>query len=81
MSFETPKLIQIVADIEVWSEYKLSDGSTIKVKPNIVSVFFTGHDPSGMPIYGINGGIVLRIEKVDEKNLVPTRIPNPRGLP
>lgn len=63
---------------EDWNEYKLSDGTTLKVKLVLVGVKrLKKHQPDGNPIYVINATNVVRAVDVPEKLKAkpPTRPP------
>jgi len=50
---------------EAWNEYKLKDGTTIKVKYVVTGVFrVEQYNPNGDPIYGVRGQIVVRAVNV-----------------
>lgn len=53
---------------EYWNEYKLDDGSTLKVKLVLQGVKRTDqYRPDGIPIYMINSQNVVRVTKVSKK--------------
>ena len=54
---------------EQWNVYKLSDGTTLKVKLVLVNVVRSRdqYDPLGNPIYGITSQNVIKILNVPEK--------------
>lgn len=54
---------------EYWNEYKLDDGSTLKVKLVLRGVrrAIDQHTPDGNPIYMINSQNVVRVTKVSKK--------------
>jgi len=54
---------------EEWNVYKLSDGSTLKVKLVLVNVVRSRdkHDPLGNPIYGITSQNIVKVLNVPEK--------------
>jgi len=54
---------------EHWNVYKLSDGSTLKVKLVLVNVVRSRdqYDPLGNPIYGITSQNIIKVLNVPEK--------------
>ncbi|HLI46873.1 MAG TPA: hypothetical protein VKU94_06755 [Geobacterales bacterium] len=53
---------------EEWNEYKLSDGTTLKVKLVLAGVKrLKKYQPDGKPIYIINATNVVRVVDVPEK--------------
>jgi len=54
---------------EHWNVYKLSDGTTLKVKLVLVNVVRSRdhYDPLGNPIYGITSQNVIKVLNVPEK--------------
>lgn len=53
---------------EEWNEYKLSDGSKLKVKLVLIGVKrLKKYQPDGKPIYIINSTNVVRVVDVPEK--------------
>jgi len=54
---------------EEWNVYKLSDGSTLKVKLVLVNVARSRdkYDPLGNPIYGITSQNIVKVLNVPEK--------------
>jgi len=65
---------------EDWNEYKLSDGTTLKVKLVLAGVKrLKKYQPDGKPIYVINATNVVRVVDVPE-HLKGKRIPKqPEG--
>ena len=55
---------------ERWSQIKLKDGTTLRVKPIIVTVVRVKdqHDQEGNPLYVIKGSMAMAIEEAP-KNL------------
>ncbi|MEM3736633.1 MAG: hypothetical protein QXJ75_00880 [Candidatus Bathyarchaeia archaeon] len=50
---------------EEWSEYKLKDGATLKVKPILLGVLRTNqHDPLGNPVYIVSSQNAIRVVNV-----------------
>jgi hypothetical protein len=60
--------IPISESTERWSELKLEDGSTLRVKPSIVAVTRVpgAFDPEGNPIYVVQGGMVMVVSSVGQ---------------
>ena len=54
---------------EEWNVYKLSDGSTLKVKLVLVNVVRSRdkYDPLGNPIYGITSQNIVKVLNVPAK--------------
>jgi len=54
---------------EHWNVYKLSDGTTLKVKLVLVNVVRSQdqYDPLGNPIYGITSQNIIKVLNVPEK--------------
>ena len=54
---------------EEWNTYKLSDGSTLKVKLVLVNVVRSHdkYDPLGNPVYGITSQNIIKVLNVPEK--------------
>jgi hypothetical protein len=53
---------------EKWSEYKLEDGTTIRLKQVLMEVIRTGqYDPEGNPLYAIKAQPVLLVVDVPDK--------------
>jgi hypothetical protein len=53
---------------EKWSEYKLEDGTTIRLKQVLMEVIRTSqYDPEGNPLYTIKAQPILSILDVPEK--------------
>jgi len=54
---------------EEWNIYKLSDGSTLKVKLVLINVVRSRnkYDPLGNPIYGITSQNIVKVLNVPEK--------------
>lgn len=56
--------IKIISSIENWSEYKLEDGFTMKVKPLITKIVKTDEKKSdGSPIYNIKFQLAVDYDK------------------
>ena len=61
---------------EHWNSYKLSDGTTMKVKLVLRGVKrLKKHNPDGTPIYLINSTNVVRVLDVPEKLKVTPKLP------
>ena len=61
--------VEILVDesSEKWSEYKLEDGTTIRLKQVIMEVIRTSqYDPEGNPLYTIKAQPILSILDVPE---------------
>ncbi|HEV8595717.1 MAG TPA: hypothetical protein VGR51_09335 [Thermoplasmata archaeon] len=58
------------ADAEPWSTYKLSDGTTLKLRTTVTGVFrLEGeHDQMGNPLYNVSHTTLIRVLNVP-KNL------------
>jgi len=54
---------------EEWNTYKLSDGSTLKIKLVLVNVVRSRdkYDPLGNPVYGITSQSIIKVLNVPEK--------------
>jgi len=53
---------------EEWNEYKLKDGTTLKVKLVLIKVVRTdNHDQFGDPVYMVNSQNIVKITNVPEK--------------
>lgn len=53
---------------EKWSEYKLEDGTTIRLKQVLMEVIRTvQYDPEGNPVYAIKTQPVLSVVDVPDK--------------
>jgi len=52
--------LEIESSKEVWSIYKLSDGSTLRIKPSVISVFKDekNRNPDGTPIFYIKAALI-----------------------
>lgn len=62
--------VEILVDesSEKWSEYKLEDGTTIRLKQVLMEVIRTSqYDPEGNPLYTIKAQPILSILDVPEK--------------
>lgn len=61
---------------EYWNSYKLSDGTTLKVKLVLRGVKrLKKHNPDGTPVYLINSTNVVRVLDVPEKLKVTPKLP------
>jgi len=59
--------LDFVGEEEHWNTYRLSDGTTLKVKIVLRGVKrLKGHEPDGSPIYMINSINVVRAVNVPE---------------
>lgn len=68
------KQVKIRQSSELWSEYRLENGSIVKVRPVVSDVFhIKGHfTPDGEPLYLIRGGMTVTTTS-------PPRLRKPRG--
>ncbi len=65
---------------EDWNEYKLNDGTTLKVKLVLVGVKrLKKYQPDGKPIYVVNTTNVVRIVDVPEKLRMKPTSKQPSG--
>ena len=64
------------ADAEPWSTYKLSDGTTLKLRTTVTGVFRLDgeHDQMGNPLYNVSHTTLIRVINVP-KNLKGTATP------
>jgi hypothetical protein len=55
--------VDMVEAKEVWSEYRLSDGTTLRVKPVMIAVFRTDgqQSPDGEPVYNTKSTLVMDV--------------------
>jgi hypothetical protein len=67
-AFQDAEEIDFVEDKEFWNEYKLADGTTLKVKLVLRGVKrLKRYEPDGSPIYAINSINVVRAVDVPDK--------------
>jgi len=67
-AFQDAEEIDFKEDKEYWNEYKLADGTTLKVKLVLRGVKrLKRYEPDGSPIYAINSMNVVRAVDVPEK--------------
>jgi hypothetical protein len=67
-AFQEAEEIDFVEDKEYWNEYKLADGTTLKIKLVLRGVKrLKKYEPDGTPIYVINSMNVVRAVEVPEK--------------
>ena len=60
-AFQEAEEIDFVEDKEYWNEYKLADGTTLKVKLVLRGIKrLKRYEPDGTPIYAINSINVVR---------------------
>ena len=53
---------------EKWSEYKLADGTTIRLKQVLMEIIRTeGYDPDGNPLYVVKAQPVLSVVDVPDR--------------
>jgi hypothetical protein len=55
--------VDMVEAKEVWSEYRLSDGTTLRVKPVMIAVFRADgqQSPDGEPVYNTKSTLVMDV--------------------
>ena len=54
--------VDVLEAKETWSEYRLSDGTLLRIKPVIISVSRApGHTPDGDPIYNMKSTLVTDV--------------------
>lgn len=70
-------LVQISAEVDIlesketWSEYRLADGSLLRLKPILIAVSRApGHTPDGDPIYNMKSTLVTDVR-------APQQLKNP----
>jgi hypothetical protein len=70
-------LVQISSEVdvleakEIWSEYRLADGTLLRIKPVLIGVSRApGHTPDGDPIYNIKSTLVTDVR-------APQQLKNP----
>ena len=67
-AFQDAEEIDFMESKEYWNEYKLADGTTLKVKLVLRGVKrLKRYEPDGTPIYAINSINVVRAVDVPEK--------------
>jgi len=67
-AFQDSEEIDFEEDKEYWNEYRLADGTTLKVKLVLRGVKrLKRYEPDGSPIYAINSINVVRAVNVPEK--------------
>jgi len=56
--------VEVEETTERWSQIKLKDGTTLRVKPIIVTVIRVKdqYDQEGNPVYVIKGGMAMAVE-------------------
>jgi hypothetical protein len=76
-AFEGAKEVDFVEEKEFWNEYKLEDGTTLKVKLILRGVKrLDRFEPDGTPIYVINSMNVVRAVDVPETLKAKPKKPN-----
>ena len=76
-AFEGAKEVDFVEEKEFWNEYKLEDGTTLKVKLILRGVKrLDRFEPDGTPIYVINSMNVVRAVDVPEPLKAKPKKPN-----
>lgn len=65
--------VDVVDSNERWSEYRLSDGSLVKVKPVLTSIVRVDgeFDPLGNPVYVIAAQPVVAVTPTDDLKRKP----------
>lgn len=55
--------IDMVEAKETWSEYRLADGTRLRVKPVMIAVFRAGNElsPDGEPVYNMKSTLVIDV--------------------
>jgi hypothetical protein len=55
--------VDMVEAKELWSEYRLSDGTTLRVKPVMIAVFRDDgqQSPDGEPVYNTKSTLVMDV--------------------
>lgn len=68
--------VSVDESVEKWTELKLSDGSVLRIKPQVIRVLRAEakFDPEGNPLYIVQGGHVMVVTSV------PAHLKQPRGL-
>jgi hypothetical protein len=76
-AFEGAKELDFVEEKEFWNEYKLEDGTTLKVKLILRGVKrLDRFEPDGTPIYVINSMNVVRAVDVPKSLKAKPKKPN-----
>jgi hypothetical protein len=76
-AFDGAKELDFQEEKEYWNEYKLADGTTLKVKLILRSVKrLDRYEPDGTPIYVINSMNVVRAVDVPEDLKAKPKKPN-----
>ena len=58
--------VKIISSTENWSEYKLEDGATMKLKPVVSKIVKTGNEnKDGSPVFNIKFQLITDYEKND----------------
>ncbi len=55
--------VEMLESKEVWSEYRLADGTTLRVKPVMIAVFRADgqHTAEGEPVYNTKSTLVMDV--------------------
>jgi len=55
--------IEMLEAKEAWSVYRLSDGTTLRIKPVMIAVFRTGdqHTADGEPVYSMKSTLITDV--------------------
>ena len=58
---EKMETVDIVKITEAWSQYTLSDGTVLKVKPAVIQIkrVIGTYNPDGKPVYAVQAGVAL----------------------
>jgi len=66
--------IEILEAKEKWSEYRLADGTTLRLRPVMIAVFRADgqYTPDGDPVYNMKSTLIT-----DVRGPGPTAKPNP----
>jgi len=44
---------------ESWNEYRLSDGSVVRIRPKLSRVVYLGYDDFGLPRYDVKSDLLV----------------------
>ncbi len=63
-----------------WITVRAKDGSVLKVKVEVTGLLRIGNDPNtGIPIYGVQVGTIVRLAKIPKELIVPVSQSTPAG--
>jgi hypothetical protein len=64
-SVESMTEIEILETNERWSEYRLADGTTLRLRPVMISVFRADgqYTPDGEPVYNMKSTLITDVRK------------------